>query len=86
MSLVETLLNIYSFAHLMFARHLFIRCIYRVIKSILLIHQRKSTFLHEKGDQKHEIFEDNCHLSGAICTVTTNVENDYHRAHDNNAQ
>ena len=32
--------------------------------------------------QKNEIFDDNCYLSGAICNIKTNVDNDYHSAHD----
>jgi hypothetical protein len=32
--------------------------------------------------QKNETFDDNCYLSVAICNITTNVENDYHSAHD----
>ena len=82
MSLVETLLIPYPFAHLMFSGRLFIRCIYRVIMIILFIHQRQSKFFHVKEDQKHEILYHHCYLSGAICTATTNVANDDHSAHE----
>jgi hypothetical protein len=49
---------------------------------ILFIHQRQSKFLHVKEDQKHEILEYHCYLSCAICTITTNVDNYDHSAHE----
>jgi hypothetical protein len=82
MSLVETLLKLYTFAHLMFSGRLFIRCIYRVIMIISFIYQWQSKFVHVKEDQKHEILEYPCYLSGAICTITTNVTNDDYSAHE----
>ena len=66
----------------MFSGPLFIRGIYRVIMIILFIHQRQSKFLHIKEDQEYEILEYRYYSSGAICTVTTNVENDDHGAHE----
>jgi len=56
MSLVETLLSLYSFAHLMLSGHLFVRCIYRVIMSILFITNENLNFFLKKEDQKHEFF------------------------------
>ena len=82
MSLVETLLILSPFAHLMFSGRLSIRCVHRVIMIILFIYQRQSKFLRVKEDQKHEILEYHCCLSGAICTTTKNVTNNDHTAHE----